>query len=73
MSTESISLRRLSAGRSKYLLFGFIALMIAYVLRHNEHFLIDAKDPVWHHYQPFKWWLLPHGLAGTCALLLGPM
>jgi uncharacterized membrane protein YozB (DUF420 family) len=73
MSTGSISLRRLSARRSKYLLFGFIALMIAYVLRHNEHFLIDAKDPVWHHYQPFKWWLLPHGLAGACALLLGPM
>ncbi len=21
----------------------------------------------------FKWWLLPHGLAGACALLLGPM
>jgi uncharacterized membrane protein len=73
MSTGSISLRRLSARRSKYLLFGFIALMIAYVLRHNEHFLIDAKDPVWHHYQPFKLWLLPHGLAGACALLLGPM
>ena len=73
MSTGSISLRRLSARRSKYLLFGFIALMIAYVLRHNEHFLIDAKDPVWRHYQPFKWWLLPHGLAGACALLLGPM
>jgi uncharacterized membrane protein len=73
MSTGSISLRRLSARRSKYLLFGFIALMIAYVLRHNEHFLIDAKDPVWHHYQPFKWWLLPHGLAGACALLLAPM
>ena len=73
MSTGSIAFRRLSARRSKYLLFGFIALMIAYVLRHNEHFLIDAKDPVWHHYQPFKWWLLPHGLAGACALLLGPM
>ena len=21
----------------------------------------------------FKWWLLPHGIAGACALLLGPM
>jgi len=28
---------------------------------------------VWQHYQPFKWYLLPHGLMGACALLLGPM
>ena len=57
----------------KYLLFAFIGLMISYVLRHNERFLVDATDPVWQHYQPFKWWLPPHGLAGACALLLGPM
>ena len=47
--------------------------MLAYVLYHNEHFLIDAKDPEWPHIQPFKWWLLPHGLMGACALLLAPM
>jgi uncharacterized membrane protein len=47
--------------------------MIAYVLRHNETFLINRQDPVWQHYQPFKWYLLPHGIAGACALLLGPM
>jgi uncharacterized membrane protein YozB (DUF420 family) len=47
--------------------------MVAYVLNHNETFLIHADDPVWRHYQPFKWWLLPHGIAGACALLLGPM
>src|SRR6266403_3123538 len=47
--------------------------MLAYVLRHNEHFLIDAKDPEWPHIQSFKWWLLPHGLMGACALLLAPM
>src|SRR6266478_4581022 len=47
--------------------------MVAYVLRHSEHFLIDAKDPEWLHIRTFKWWLLPHGLMGACALLLGPM
>ena len=51
MSTFSISPHRLSWPRTKYLLFGFIGLMVAYVLRHNEHFLIDPKDPVWQHYQ----------------------
>ena len=73
MVTGSAPLPTASSLRSKYLLFAFIGLMVAYVLRHNEHFLIDAKDPVWQHYQPFKWKLLPHGLAGACALLLGPM
>jgi uncharacterized membrane protein len=65
--------QRLSWARPKYLLFAFIGLMALYVLRHNESFLIHPKDPVWEHYQPFKWWLLPHGLAGACALILGPM
>jgi uncharacterized membrane protein len=73
MSTASIPLQHRPWLRPKYVLFAFIGLMVAYVLRHNEHFLIDAKDPVWQHYQSFKWYLLPHGLAGACALLLGPM
>jgi uncharacterized membrane protein len=47
--------------------------MIAYVLWHNESFLINRADPVWEHYKPFRWWLLPHGLAGACAILLGPL
>jgi uncharacterized membrane protein len=73
MSTRSIPFERNSWLNSKYLLFAFIGLMVAYVLGHNERFLIDAKHPAWQHYQPFKWWLLPHGLMGACALLLGPM
>jgi uncharacterized membrane protein len=47
--------------------------MVAYVLWHNESFLINKADPVWQHYKPFRWWLLPHGLAGACAILLGPL
>jgi uncharacterized membrane protein len=59
--------------RLKYLLFAFVGLMVAYVLWHNESFLINRADPVWQHYKPFRWWLLPHGLAGACAILLGPL
>src|ERR1700752_3912288 len=59
--------------RPKYVLFALIALMMAYVLRHNESFLIHPEDPVWHHYHPFRWWLLPHGVAGVCAIFLGPL
>lgn len=73
MSTAPTSLESSSWLRPKYLLFGFIGLMLLYVLGHNERFLIDAKAPHWLHIQTFKWWLLPHGLAGACALLLGPM
>jgi uncharacterized membrane protein len=74
MSTVLItSLRKRSCLRPKYLLFCFIALMLAYVIPHDENFLVHPKDPLWQHYEPFKWWLLPHGIAGACALLLGPM
>jgi uncharacterized membrane protein len=73
MSTIPAPLQRSSVLRPKYLLFAFVGLMLAYVLRHNESFLIHPADPVWQHYQPFQWWLLPHGIAGACALLLGPM
>jgi uncharacterized membrane protein len=73
MATTSLSLQRGSRSRAKYLLFAFIGLMLAYVLHHNESFLIHSDDPVWQHYHPFRWYLLPHGVAGACALLLGPL
>jgi uncharacterized membrane protein len=73
MSTASLSVPTASRVRLKYLLFTFVGLMVAYVLWHNESFLINKADPVWQHYKPFRWWLLPHGLAGACAILLGPL
>ena len=73
MSTTLTTLKRSSWLRPKYLLFATIGLMLTYVIPHDESFLVHPKDPVWQHYEPFKWWLLPHGIAGTCALLLGPM
>jgi uncharacterized membrane protein len=59
--------------RPKTFVFAFIAAMAVYVLYHNEGFLLDSAHPVWQHYAPFKWWLLPHGVAGACALILAPM
>ncbi len=59
--------------RGKYLLFACIALMAAYVIRHNERFLVDRSAPFWQHIETFKWWLLAHGLAGACALILAPL
>lgn len=73
MSTASQPLRRSTMLRPKYLVFGFISLMFAYVMVHNERFLIDASHPQWTHINSFKWYLLPHGIMAACALVLGPM
>jgi uncharacterized membrane protein len=73
MSTMLIAFKRGSWFRAKYLLFAAIGLMLAYVIPHDESFLVHPTDPIWQHYELFKWWLLPHGIAGACALLLGPM
>lgn len=59
--------------RLRYPVFAVIVAMMAYVVYHNERFIIDAANPIWNHYEPFKWWLLPHGLAGGCALVLAPL
>jgi len=73
MSTTLTARRQGSWLRPTYLPFTAIFLMLAYVIPHDESFLVHPKDPIWQHYEPFKWWLLPHGIAGACTLLLGPM
>ena len=73
MATTSLPAQRATNVRPKYVLFTVVGLMIAYVIYHNESFLVHPNHPVWQHYHPFRWWLLPHGLAGACAILLGPL
>ena len=58
---------------AKYVTFTAIALASTYVLYHNERFLIDGSHPAWQHYEPFKWWLLPHGIFGAIVLLFAPL
>src|ERR1700690_791414 len=73
MSTASLTVQRVSRFKPKYLLIGLFGLTVAYVLGHNESFLVNPNAPVWQHYEPFKWWLLPHGLARACAFVLAPV
>jgi uncharacterized membrane protein len=68
-----LSRPRASWINGKNLLFAGICLMMGYVLQHNETFVIDGSDPNWDHIRTFKWWLLPHGVAGACALILAPL
>lgn len=57
---------------AKYVVFSLLGVMSLYVLYHNERFLIDSSHPVWQHYEPFKWWLLPHAVFGAIVLLVAP-
>src|SRR2546423_14805178 len=58
--------------RLRYVVFAFIGAMIAYVLFHNERFLIQPANPHWEHYQALGFWLLVHGVAGGSAPFLAP-
>jgi Predicted membrane protein (DUF2306) len=58
--------------RLKYVLLSALALMFLFVLWHNERFIVDHSHPDWKYYFPVRWLLLPHGLAGLTALLIGP-
>src|ERR1044071_4519926 len=52
---------------AKYVVFSAIAMASLYVLYHNERFVVQPTNPIWQHYEPFKWWLLPHAIFGTPA------
>src|SRR4051794_16111594 len=58
--------------RPKYFLFGLIAVMMLIVIR-KDLALIHPTPEMTHHYSTFKWWLIPHGIAGALALFLGPL
>lgn len=59
--------------RPKQIVFAAIGAITLYVLYHNERFLIEPENPVWRHYAQIAFWLVPHAVAGTCALLLAPL
>jgi Predicted membrane protein (DUF2306) len=59
--------------KAKYVVFSVIAVTSAYVMYHNERFIVEPSHPVWQHYEPFKWWLLPHAVFGAIVLLFAPL
>jgi hypothetical protein len=58
---------------AKWAFFSLMAAFTLLVIYVDERFLVIPSDPEWRHITRFKWWLLPHGLAGATALLTGPM
>jgi len=59
--------------RPKVAVFAAVAAMTLYVVYHNERFLIEPQNPIWRHYAEIAFWLVPHAVAGTCALVLAPL
>ena len=57
---------------AKQVVFSVIAVTSVYVMYHNERFVADSSHPAWQHFEPFKWWLLPHAAFGTIVLLFAP-
>jgi len=55
----------------KHVLFGTLAAMTLFVLWNNERFLVEPNSPAWTRYNPIRWHLIPHGIGGTLALVLG--
>ena len=53
--------------------FSALGLMTLFVLYNNERFIVLHSHPDWEYFLPVRWWLLPHGLGGALALILGPM
>ena len=58
--------------RPKDVMFALIALMMGYVLVHNERFLIEPENPMWAHFSNYGWWIITHAMAGVAALFLAP-
>src|SRR6188768_1131764 len=71
--SERLSTQQSSWLRPKNAVFAAVAAMTLYVLYHNERFLIEPENPIWKHYIEIACWLVPHAVAGTCALVLAPL
>jgi len=57
---------------AKWALFGILGLCLLAVIYADERFWLIPTHPNWARIAPFKWLLIPHGLAGLIALLAGP-
>ena len=64
-----MSVRTIKAKHALFVVFGLLTLFVFYVY---ETPFLDSRSPVWQRVEPVKWWLLPHAVAGSLAILLAP-
>lgn len=65
--------RRAKGLAFKHWAFLSLGLMTLFVIYNNERFIVLHSDPDWEYFRPVRWWLLPHGMGGALALVLGAM
>jgi uncharacterized membrane protein len=65
--------RSLRKDVGKRLFFAAIGIAFLFVLWNNERFFLNPQAPEWHHFNPIRWQLLPHGTSGLVALSLGAL
>ncbi|HJU11785.1 MAG TPA: DUF2306 domain-containing protein [Candidatus Binataceae bacterium] len=70
-STSAVPVRS-SQIRAKHVIFAVLGIMFLFVLWHDERFIIVHSHPNFAYYFPVRWFIIPHGLAGLMALLIGP-
>ncbi len=57
----------------KWLFFIAFGIAFLFVLWHNERFFLNPLAPEWVHLNPIRWKLIPHGIGGAIALILGAL
>lgn len=72
MATSSAVPVRSRQIRLRHVLFAALLPLFLFVLWHDERFIFDHSSRDWTYYFPVRWFLIPHGLAGLTALLIGP-
>src|SRR2546423_1520032 len=73
VSAAHTSARRPSSIRAKHVFFAAFGLLTLFVLYRYETAFLDSRSPVWQHFAPVKWLLLPHGIGGSLALFIAPL
>lgn len=68
-----MTIRRRSDHLGKRLFFVAFGMALLFVLWHNERFFLNPLAPEWVHLNPIRWKLIPHGIGGTIALILGAL
>ncbi len=63
--------RHIRQRTAKHWWFAAVGAATLFVLWNNERFFLNPRAPEWAHFNPIRWQLVPHGIGGTLALLLG--
>lgn len=71
MATSSQPLTAKGRFSAKHALFLVLGVMTLFIIYRDEAFIVDHSLNTWTYFQPVRWQILVHGIAGAIALLPG--